>query len=141
MRCQSTCVLIAIVASMCRGNEVRAWGDGVAEPPPASQPASQQPRSRQYYLPPREGDNLIDARATLGLVVGIAPSSSRERQRALPGDNARRCNSSANPQGIAITKTNGESEALIYRNDTITYLRFSHRWLDRIDLQSKDPFI
>lgn len=88
---------------MCRGNEERAWGDGdVAEPPPASQ----QPRSRQYYLPPREGDNLIDARATLGLVVGIAPSS-RERQHASPGDNARRCNSSASPQGIAITKTNG----------------------------------
>ncbi|CAL1682420.1 unnamed protein product [Lasius platythorax] len=52
------------------------WGVGVVAEPP---PASQQPRSRQYYLPPREGDNLIDARATLGLVVGITPSSRKRR--------------------------------------------------------------
>lgn len=30
---------------------------------------SSQPRSRQYYLPPRENDNLIDARTTLALVA------------------------------------------------------------------------
>lgn len=62
-------VLIAIVASMCRGNEARE--DRIVA----------EPRSHQYYLPSRESDNLIDARATLGLVVGIALShESRRRQ-------------------------------------------------------------
>jgi len=45
----------------------------------AEPPTVRQPRSRQYYLSPQEGDNLIDARATLGLVVGIAPSSRETR--------------------------------------------------------------
>ncbi|TGZ46915.1 Uncharacterized protein DBV15_04119 [Temnothorax longispinosus] len=55
---------------------------------PASQPAS------------LEGDNLIDARATLGLVVGIAPSSreTRSSRRAIMHVE---CNSSTDPWGIA----------------------------------------
>lgn len=59
-----------------------------------------QPRSRQYYLPPREGDNLIDARATLGLVAGIAPSSreTRSSRRVIMHVG---CNSSTDPRGIA----------------------------------------
>lgn len=58
---------------------MRRRGDDAAAAAVVESPTARQPRSRQYYLSSQEGDNLIDARATLGLVVGIAPSSRETR--------------------------------------------------------------
>lgn len=80
----------------------------VAEPPTA-----RQPRSRQYYLSPQEGDNLIDARATLGLVVGIAPSSRETRARRREIMHVGRNSSSAGSRG----ELQARARARVCKND------------------------